>query len=88
MAMHSCCIHSNSSFVKAAKLSFVNNNKLLYDDQPLFKKRSLSYAFMLLLSFNCWENRGSKWDGDRDGNGDGDSGDGKGGDGNGDGDGR
>ena len=48
--MHSCCIHSNSSFVKAAKLSFVNNNKLLYDDQLLFKKRCSSYAFTSCLS--------------------------------------
>jgi hypothetical protein len=87
MAMHSCCIHSNSSFVKAAKLSFVNNNKLLYDDQPLFKKRCLSYVFMLLLSFNCLENRDSEREGDGDGNGDGDGGDGNGGDSDGDGDG-
>ncbi len=88
MAMHSCCIHSNRSFVKAAKSSFINSNKLLYDDQPLFKKRCLAYAFTLLLSFNCWENRGSKWDGDRDGDGDGNGGDGNRGDGNGNGDGR
>jgi hypothetical protein len=86
--MHSCCIHSNSSFVKAAKLSFVNNNKLLYDDQPLFKKRCSSYAFSLLLSFNCRENRDSEWDGDGDGDRDGDGGDGNRGEGNGDGDGR
>ncbi len=90
MAMHSCWIHSNSSFVKAAKLPFVNNNKLLYDDQPLLKKRCSSYVFTLLLSFNCQENRDSKQDGngvgDRDG--DGRDGDGAGVDGNGDGDGR
>ena len=84
MAMHSCCIHSNSSFVRAEKSSFVNNNKLLYDDQPLFKKRCSSYVFTLLLSFNCRENRDSKRDGDGDGDGDGNSGDGNGGDGNGD----
>ncbi len=51
MATHSCCIHLNRSFVKAAKSSFINNNKLLYDDQPLFKKGCMAYAFTLLLSF-------------------------------------
>jgi hypothetical protein len=56
--MHSCCIHSNSSFVKAAKSSFVNNNKLLYDDQPLSKKRCLSYAFTLLF-FSIAERTGT-----------------------------
>ncbi len=88
MAMHYCCIHSNISFVKAAKSSFVNNNKLLHDDQPLFKKRCSSYAFTLLLSFNCWENRDSKRDGDGDGNRDGGGRNGNGGDGSRDGDGR
>ncbi len=88
MAMHSCCIHLNSSFAKAAKTSFVNNNKLLYDDQPLFKKRCSSYAFTLLLSFNCWENMDSERDGDGDGNRDGNGRDGDEGDGDGDGDGR
>ncbi len=85
MAMHSCCIHSNSSLIKAAKLSFINNNKLLYDDQPLFKKRCSSYAFTLLLSFNWWENRDNERDGDGDGNRDGDGRDSNGCDGNGDG---
>ncbi len=87
MAMHSCCIHSNNSFVKAAKLSFINNNKLLYDDQPLFKKRCLSYASRCTY-LSIAERKDSKRDGNGDGNRDGDGRDGNRGEGDGDGDGR